>query len=326
MSWSKEEPTGANPPDGAVVNYYLKFTVSGPVTLEIRRADGWLVRLYSSGDPVTPIPDAKTAPVPTYWYRPPQVLSTAAGMHRFTWDVHYQPIAGAGGGGRGGLPIQGIPYNSPSGATTPWVSPGTYTVTLTAGGKRYSQPITVKQDPRVKTPAAVMQQVYALTDAMYFGAVDAQAAAAEMSALREQAAKIQAQGAAAEALAAFMKKLSALEGQPQAAAGGGRGAGPGGAGRGEAPPASVAGTLRGVATLLAAQMNVMQSADVAPTANTLAAVTAALAAGDEVLARWAALTAQDLPALNATLKSAGLPGIGGRPGLDAPGGRVARRD
>ena len=275
---------------------------------------------------MTPIPDAKTAPVPLYWYRPPQSLSSAAGMHRFVWDVHYQPIIGAGGGGRGGLPIQGIPYNSPSGATTPWAAPGIYTVTLTAGGKSYSQPVTVQQDPRVATPQAVMQQVYALTDAMYFGAVDAQEAAAAAAAMREQAGKIQAQGAAAEALAAFVQKLAALEGQPQAAAGGGRGAGPGGAGRGEAPPAPAPGTLRGAATSFASQMNVMQSADVAPTANTLAAVTAALRAGDDVMARWAALLSKDLPALNATLKAAGLPGIGGRPGLHAPGGGVARRD
>jgi hypothetical protein len=314
MPWPKEEPTGANPPDGALINYYLEAAAAGPVTLEIRRADGRLARRYSSDDPVTPIPDAKTAPVPLYWFRPPQSLSAAAGMHRFVWDVHYQPIAGAGGGGRGGLPIQGIPYNSPSSATTPWVSPGTYTVTLTADGKSYSQPITVKQDPRVKTPAAVMQQVYALTDAMYFGAVDAQDAAAAAASMREQAGKIQAQGAAAETLAAFLKQLAALEGQPQAVAGGGRGAGPGGAGRGEAPPPAASGTLRGVATLLASQMNAMQAADVAPTANTLTAVTAALRTGDDVMARWAALLSKDLPALNATLKAAGLPAIGGRPG------------
>jgi hypothetical protein len=319
MPWPKEEPTGANPPDGAIVNYYLKSAVSGPVTLEIRGADGRLVRRYSSDDPVTPIPDAKTAPVPTYWYRPPQALSTAAGMHRFLWDVHYQPIAGAGGGGRGGLPIQGIPYNSPSGATTPWVSPGTYTATLTAGGKSYSQPITVKQDPRVKTPPAVMQQVYALTDALYFGAVEAQAAAAEISAMREQAAKIQAQGQAAEALAAFVKKAAALEGQrPAAGAGGGRGAG--GGGRGELPVPAAADSLWAVSAALAGQMNAMQAADVAPTATTLAAVTAALSAADSVMARSASLKSVDLPALNATLKAAGLPPIGGRPGLHAPGG------
>jgi len=234
-------------------------------------------------------------------------------MHRFLWDVHYQPIAGAGGGGRGGLPTQGIPYNSPSGASTPWVSPGSYTVTLTAGDKSYSQPITVKQDPRVETPAAVMQQVYALTDAMYFGAVDAQAAAAEVSALREQAAKIQAQGPAAQALAAFVQKATALEGQ-RAAAGAGGGRGAAGGGRGEIAASADPDSLWAVSASLAGQMNAMQAADVAPTANTLAAVTAALSSADSVMGRWASLKSVDLPAINATLKAAGLSAIGGGPG------------
>jgi hypothetical protein len=292
-----------------MINYYLKAEASAPVTLEIRRDDGRLVRRYSSADPVTPIPDPKDAPVPTYWYRQPQVLSTSPGMHRFLWDVHYQPVAGATGGGRGGLPIQGIPGNSPSAATTPWASPGAYTVTLTVAGKRYSQPIIVKQDPRVKTSPAVMQQVYALTDAMYFGAVEAQEAAEAVSAMREQAAKIQAQGSAAQALAAFVQKATALEGQRPVAAAGGRGAAGGARGEGGAVPA--ANSLWAVSALLAGQMNTMQAADVAPTANTLAAVTAALNVADGVMARWVTLKTADLPALNAILKAAGLPAIGG---------------
>ena len=302
MPWPKEEPTGANPPDGATINYYLKSAANGPVTLEIRKADGRLVRRYSSDDPVTPIPDPKTAPVPVYWYRPPQTLAASAGMHRFLWDVHYQPLAGAGGGGRGGLPIQGIPHNSPSAATTPWVAPGAYTLTLTTGGRSYSQPITVRQDPRVRTPVAVMQQVYELTEAMYFGAVEAQEAAAALAALRAQAGKIQAQGSAAQALAAFIGKAADLEGQLPAA-GGGRGGG--------APSPSAPTTLRAAQALLSGQMNAMQAADVAPTANTLAAVTAALSAAETVMARWASLRSVDLPALNATLKAAGLPTIAG---------------
>ena len=78
MPWPKEEPTGANPPDGAIINYYLKSAQAGPVFLEIRDGSGRLVRRYSSADPVTPIPDAKAAPVPTYWYREPQVFEHLA--------------------------------------------------------------------------------------------------------------------------------------------------------------------------------------------------------------------------------------------------------
>ena len=52
-------------------------------------------------------------------------------------------------------------------------------------------------------------------------------------------------------------------------------------------------------------MNAMQAADVAPTANTLAAVTAAQQNAARVLARWTAEDV-DLPALNAKLKAAGL--------------------
>jgi hypothetical protein len=64
-----------------------------------------------------------------------------------------------------------------------------------------------------------------------------------------------------------------------------------------------------VSTSLGALMNSMQAADVAPTANTLAAVTAAQQNAARVMARWTALRTVDLPALNALLKGAGLPAL-----------------
>jgi photosystem II stability/assembly factor-like uncharacterized protein len=314
MPWPKEEPTAPNPPEGAIVNYYLKSAASGPVMLEILQPDGRLVRRYSSSDPVTPIPEPAAAPAPTYWYRPPQTLSTAAGMHRFLWDVHYQPLTGLTpeGGGLGAvptqLPIQAIPNNTVPAPTTPWVNPATYTVKLTVNGKSYSQPIVVKQDPRVKTPALAMQQVYTLTKSMYYGAVDARLAATALGALRQQVAAQQSQAhdAVADALAAFDKKAAALEGTPPPAGGGrGRGAGPGG-GRGGAAPSSAPDTLWGVSNALSALMNSMQAADVAPTGNTLTAVTAAQQNAAAVMARWMALKNSDLAALNAQLKAAGV--------------------
>jgi hypothetical protein len=311
MPWPVEEPTGANPPEGAIINYYLKSAPTGPVTLEILQQDGRLVRRYSSADPVAPIPDPPNAPVPTYWYRPPQALSAAAGMHRFLWDVHYQPLpAGGGGGGRGGLSIAAIPFNTGTAPGTPWVAPGPYTVKLTVNGQSYTQPIAVKQDPRVKTPALAMQQVYALTRSMYFGAVDAQQAAATLAAMRAQAATLaaKAQEPAAAALAAFEKKATGLEGQ-RPAGGGLRGAGGGGQRGGATAPAPPPDTLWAISGLLSGQMNSMQAADVAPTSATVASVTAAQAAVARVMARWNALRTVDLPALNATLKAAGLTAV-----------------
>jgi len=304
------------------------------VTLEIVQQDGPVVRRYSSTDAVIAIPDPPNAPWPVYWYRPPQRLATTTGMHRFLWDVHYQPLAtGSGAAGLGTvptqLPIQAIPYNSPTAATTPWVAPGTYTVKLTVNGRPYTQPIVVKQDPRVKTPAPTMQQVYTLTKSMYFGAADAQDAAMKLSAIRDQLTKLQAQGATAQAIAAFEKKAAALEGT-RAGGRGGRGGGlegggrgragrgetppqaggqPAGAGRGATPSAGPVDTLWGLSSLLSGLMNAMQAADVAPTANTLAAVTAAQQDAARVMAQWNALHTVDLPALNASLRGAGLAAI-----------------
>jgi photosystem II stability/assembly factor-like uncharacterized protein len=314
MPWPVEEPTGTNPADGVPINYYLKQTSPSAVTLVIENADGRVVRRYSSTDVPAPIPDPPNAPVPLYWYRPPQTLSASAGMHRFIWDLHYQPLPDAGGGapggGRGGLPIQAIPYNSAPATGTPFVSPGTYRVKLTVNGKTLTQPVTVKQDPRVKTPAVAMQQLYSLTNALYFGAADAQAAAVTAGAWREQASKIRASasGEVASALDDFGQKAAMLAGAPPSA-GGGRG-GRGGGGPVPAPAAitalSDAETLWAVRNQLSGLMNSMQAADVAPTANTLAAITAARAPAARVMARWNGLRTVELPALNTRLKAAGL--------------------
>jgi photosystem II stability/assembly factor-like uncharacterized protein len=185
-----DEPRHPNPPEGAIINYYLARDASGPVVLEIADATGALVRRYSSAEPPPPLPDPATnAPLPLYWYRKPMPLLATAGMHRFTWDVHYQPLPGGGGGRGGGLPIAAVPYDTVPAPTTPWVAPGEYTVKLTTNGKTYAQPITVKQDPRVKTPALAMQQVYTLSRAMYFEAkAMAEAIAAGQTAGKDTAA------------------------------------------------------------------------------------------------------------------------------------------
>lgn len=310
MPWPVEEPTGTNPPDGVPINYYLKQASSSPVTLVTENSDGRVVRRYSSSDVPASIPEPPDAPVPLYWYRPPQVLSASAGVHRFIWDLHYQPLpdagGGASGGGRGGLPIQAIPYNTAPSSGTPFVSPGTYRVRLTVNGKTLTQPITVRQDPRVKTAAATMQQVYSLTNALYFGAADAHAVAVTAGSWTAQAFKLRASanGEVGAALEGFAKKAAALAGPPPAAGGGGRGGGA--ALAATSPTGPDVETLWAIRGQLSGLMNSMQAADVAPTANILAAVSGARATAARVTAKWNALRTIELPALNARLKAAGL--------------------
>jgi hypothetical protein len=305
-----DEPTAPNPPEGAIIDYYLKSGASGPVTLEILGGDGRIVRRYSSDDEVYR-PDAATTTIPLYWFRPPMTLGTAPGMHRFTWDVHYQPLDGVSRVGGPTLPIAAIGYNTVPEPTTPWVNPGTYTVKLTVNGKSYSQPIVVKQDPRVKTSALVMQQVYSLSKAMYDEAIAAQRAVELSRAIRDRLAKLQSQasGPAAEALAAFDKTVEALTGAQATPGGRGRGQGPGGGGGRGGPAPARADTLNAATAGLAAVMSSLQAADVQPTTMQLTTIAAARNAASRVMARWNVLRTTELAALNAKLKAAGLAAI-----------------
>jgi hypothetical protein len=67
-------------------------------------------------------------------------------MHRFVWDLHAAP---AGGGRRRGgeYPISAI-YQDTPGTQGEWMPPGSYIVKLTVDGRTYTQPLTVKPDPR----------------------------------------------------------------------------------------------------------------------------------------------------------------------------------
>jgi photosystem II stability/assembly factor-like uncharacterized protein len=326
-----DESNGQNPPEGAIINYYLKSAVPDPITLEFFDAAGKFVRRYSSADPVEKI-DPYTTPVPAYWYRPPRVLSTAAGMHRFFWDMRYQQLPGGGGGrgGGGGLPMQAVGRDTAPASSAPWVAPGSYTVKLTVSGKTYSQPITVKMDPRVKTPALDLAQIASWSRQLYQGVLDLQAAGQQMQAIRDQVRSLlekAGQEAVAKALAAFDQKAVALQGT--AGGGGGRGgrmggggaapadvaAGRGavvaGAGRGGAAPAGggAPDTLASISTGLSSLIGPLQAADAMPPAQVVESINERLKSLAALKSRWASFKGVDLPALNVQLKKANLPAI-----------------
>jgi photosystem II stability/assembly factor-like uncharacterized protein len=155
----QEEPAGQNPPDGAILDYYLNSDASGIVKLEILDAVGKTMRTFTSKDKPYAIPPVN---IPLYWVRPQQILYSDKGAHRFLWDLHTQPLP---------LPasyaIAAVYGQTAPNPTSPWVLPGNYTVKLTVDGKTYTQPLTIKMDPRVKTPVVELQKQYQLSDNCY---------------------------------------------------------------------------------------------------------------------------------------------------------------
>jgi photosystem II stability/assembly factor-like uncharacterized protein len=141
-----DEPAGENPPDGAIVHYYLKAAAKSPVTLEILDAAGAVVRRYSSADPPEPLVEGRNTP--DYWIRPHRELAATAGLHRFVWDVHHERPAV----NNFSYPISATPHNTPRVPVGSWALPGTYTVRLTVDGRTLTEPLTVKMDPRVTAP------------------------------------------------------------------------------------------------------------------------------------------------------------------------------
>ena len=236
--------------------------------------------------------------IPTYWVRPPHSLPATPGMHRYLWDMHYTPLAVAGGrGGGANYSSAAVVHNTPPTITSIWAAPGRYTVKLTANGQSYTQPLILKLDPRVKTPALSLQQQSTLSRQLYDETLAVQKALAQLRALRARIREIKAQGAAAESLAAFDKQAAAIEG----GGGGGRG-GRGGRGAIEAGPETLSSAVGSLTTL----MRQLEPAEVAPTTQLSAAIADRRAEIAKLMAKWTALKTTGLAPVNAQLKTANL--------------------
>jgi photosystem II stability/assembly factor-like uncharacterized protein len=146
-----EESAGQNPPDGAILDYFLKRNAKN-VTLEIVNGKNEIVRRFASSDKAEVI-DTTALPHPTYWIRPPQLLSTSPGHHRFVWDLRHEPPPGS----EREFPIAAVYRNTPSAPAGPFVHPGRYTVRLTVDGTVLERPLEVHLDPRVNINAADLQ-------------------------------------------------------------------------------------------------------------------------------------------------------------------------
>ena len=142
-----DEPLSPNPPEGAVLDYYLRDKPSSSIQLEIFDSEGKLVRRFASDDLLYKT-NPNDVPIQVEWIRDPKPLLAEAGMHRFVWDLRYALPKGM--------------RRSFWGPAGPLAAPGNYTVKLTANGKTSTQPLTIKLDPRVKASQDALDRQFGL--------------------------------------------------------------------------------------------------------------------------------------------------------------------
>jgi photosystem II stability/assembly factor-like uncharacterized protein len=151
-----EEPQELNPPAGVVAYYWLKIAPSEPVKIELVDSKGSVRACAASDTPVHPV-DTEAINVQAIWQEPASPPSAQSGMHRVALNV----AAPRFGEGPRSAPAVRDACSPPAGAPTPpavprvrgqrgpvALQPGDYAVRLTVDGKTYTQPVTVKPDPR----------------------------------------------------------------------------------------------------------------------------------------------------------------------------------
>jgi photosystem II stability/assembly factor-like uncharacterized protein len=280
-----DEPAAENPPDGAVIDYFLARTAPGPLTLEILDQAGKLVRKFLSTDPPEPTPEQlQKQLIPPCWARIPKVLSTVEGMHRWIWDLHYPaPIST-----KHEYPIAAVPHATPRGPEGPRVLPGQYIVRLTVNGRTYSAPLTVKLDPRVKAPAEALRLQFDAEMRLASMLSRSSGALLQARSVREQVAKLTptASGLLAESLRKLNKKVTMLvEGGDE--------------GTHEGPK-----TLGDVNDNVSALYDAVGRADAPPTAAQTNAIVTTEADLFTLIESWEAIRTTELPAANRVLRHA----------------------
>ena len=296
-----EMPAGQNPPNGALIDFYLDAKPADDIHLAIYDRAGALVREFSTKPEersVEPPPN-----VPDYWLGHPEPLTRDAGGNRFLWDLRYAPPAAL----RHNYPISAMYGATPAEPLGALVMPGTYEVRLTVAGKTFRQPLEVAIDPRVSTPAEGLARQFALekkvTDQVSLTYGFYHQALVLREAIAGDQKKLQNDDPTLVAtLKEIDRKVAAIQGSE------GRGGGGGGPAAGRPHPAF--STLNGEFGSLATTID---SADTPPTPGMQGAFSDYCRDLTAATTSWNELVTTELPALNQQLsaqKLSALPAAG----------------
>jgi photosystem II stability/assembly factor-like uncharacterized protein len=285
-----DERLAANPPPGAIIEFYLPRDARRPVQLEVLDSHGDLVRRFSSDD----LPEPSEAEIargliPAYWIKPPRTLPAHRGMHRWVWDLRYAaPVSVTHG-----YPISAVPHATPRGPEGPLALPGSYRVRLSVDGRQLEAPLTVTEDPRVTLPAGALEEQLRLATQLAALLSDSSRALLAAQSQQAQLKALGADGAAAAVVHDYAARLAALAGPakdedntPQEST---------------TPPLLLPEVQEHIATLYTE----VTRADGAPTAAQLAATRSSERELAPLLESWRKLEAE-LPELNRRLRAAKL--------------------
>ncbi len=272
---------GQNPPNGAVIDYWLGRDAS-KVSLEIRDANGQVVRRFASDMPRRR-PKAERYFTKS-WTQPLQQLSASAGAHRFVWNLRLQrPRAVRYNYSIAAVFAEGTPI-MPQGMLVP---PGDYQVVLDVDGKQFTAPLKVVPDPRVHLDMNALQsamtfhkQVDASLDRNFVGY-------GQLDSVNGQIDKL-ANDKPGDVINAAIKKFRAAS-KPLDS--------------GERHDDENLGNIGGALSSLASGIEGTDRAPTQPQRDVLAAQNARL---DRALKRWQQVRIGELASLNAKLKAAGM--------------------
>jgi photosystem II stability/assembly factor-like uncharacterized protein len=279
----KDEPMAANPPDGAIIDYVLPPGVQGPVVVSILDANHQIVRRYSSATHVPPA-DAEKLKFAAEWLPATPVPGTTAGMQRFVWDLHYA------------LPTEPGAKDPPPEQEGVWAPPGEYSVQLTVDGRDYTQPLTVKPDPRVEVSQAALQREFELARKVEAARVRVSAALARAAKLLGALdARLARSGRAHRQMAALIAQATGISGTSVQAQ---RVPYP-------ATPPRRTDSLQALATDLDSLEAAVDGADANPSPDDLSSYSMLSRMASSTLAEWSALEQAAVPRLDARLRSLG---------------------
>lgn len=145
----RDRASGRNPPEGAQISYFLKAKPKAEITLEIRDAQGRLVRTLRStrrppdysGDEDDEESEAGEEPKKAD-------LATDPGVQRAVWDLRWE----------GARKIYQGKIDTGDPAKGPFAVPGTYSLTLNVDGRTATSALTLKADPRAGVPLPDLEQ------------------------------------------------------------------------------------------------------------------------------------------------------------------------